>query len=233
MWLCPLEPFLWRLFTISLSSLTPYKHVSLDCIMPGISEIWFPSTDCQLQTLFWLPTLFIAFDPIKQTNKWTNKTTKNHQTNPQNKTAVHVIFLPRRSNPLGSCFPSMHIAMTAHLSVYLRSQVATPDPNTLKTYRFCLCIWAVQGKPSLPLSEWATSPPTRSHPISKHTNRLVLTSHVIHWSSMRQSCPCRQKKLLEHLPPALSILPWVQITAHTKQPCSDLGSKQKNTLGRD
>lgn len=86
MWLCPLEPFLWRLFTISLSSLTLYKHVSLDCIMPGISDIWFPSTDCQLQTLFWLPTLFIAFDPIKQTNEQTKqqKTTKpTHKTKQQ------------------------------------------------------------------------------------------------------------------------------------------------------
>lgn len=45
-----------------LSSLTPSKHVSLDCITPVISDIWFPSTDCQLQTLVWLPISLIAFE---------------------------------------------------------------------------------------------------------------------------------------------------------------------------
>lgn len=58
-----------------LSSLTPSKHVSLDCIMPGICDISFPSTNRSLQTLFWLHALSIAFDPTKKTKK-TQKTPK-------------------------------------------------------------------------------------------------------------------------------------------------------------
>lgn len=118
--------------------------------------------------------LLILLKNHKKPKKPTPKKKKKKPKTPNQPTKQNSSTCNLSSKTVKSCLSSMHIALTAHLSVHLRSQVVTPDPNTFKTQRFCLCIWAVQGKPSLSLSEWTRSQPTCSHPTSKHADRLTL-----------------------------------------------------------
>lgn len=95
---------------------------------------------------------------------------------------------------------------TTSLSV---KQVATPDPNKLKTYVFCLWIWLVQVKPSLLLNERAR----HNLLTAKQPNSSFPGLHYCDadWtlSSVCQTWPRRQKKLLEHfVPPSSTVLLW-------------------------
>lgn len=132
----------------------------------------------------------------------------------------------------------MHIVMTAHLSAPQVSGCDTrskhiQDLEVLSLHLDC-------ARKAQLISEWmdkittSVQPPNLKARWQAHLS-LMLTPHGIPWPSTCQSCPCRKKKLLEYLAPALplSVLVGIQNTAHTKQSWRELGSKLKTLWERD
>lgn len=137
--------------------------------------------------------------PPKQNKSKTPKTTTNttnETTKPNPKTVVHAIFLLTRSNPLGPFFSPVHTAVAAPHSVHLRLQ------HQIQTHSRPRCFVSASGRLNGQDQNLLTA--NQANGTVTGSRYSDADGHTIPLSTIHQTCPCRQKKPLEHLAPASS-----------------------------
>lgn len=144
-------------------------HWIASCLVSLISDSWVLTAN--FKHCFGSPHYSLLLILLKKKGE-KKKGKKNPKNQPTKQNSSTCNLSSKKVKSSGTCFLSMCIAVTAHLcepqvSDCITRSKHTPDPCTL-------CIWAVQRKPSLSLSEWARSQPTCSQPTSKHVDRLTL-----------------------------------------------------------
>lgn len=216
------------------------SHWIASCLVSLISDLipkhWLPTSDTILA-----PHIIHCFDPIKKKiKKKTQQKTKTNQpktktqTNPQNSSTYNLSSKVKFSGIL--FLIHAHCCGSSSLSAPEGSGCNTRSKHTQDREVFPLHLGCAR-KARL-ISDWTGMITTYLQPPNLKACwqayfSLMLTPHVIPWSSMCQSCPCRQEKLLEHLAPALPLSVLSPKHCWHKAAMERPGFQAKNTLGRD